>query len=172
MFCSCHSYLIIHIYVHAQIYIYMYAHVHTYIRTYIYICREEVLFIGIQMEDQVWSAAYIYTCIHIHVHVYVHQYRLYYDKNVFDYSSAEQPNTNLYIIYEICDASKYLQVGSTVILQITKGDSKQTIEFVLKRADFRQVEKIKVVCVLFEEDTGGCPCRGSSKERWDSWKRM
>jgi len=23
-----------------------------------------------------------------------------------------------------------------------------------------------------EEDTGGCPCRGSSKERWDSWKRM
>jgi hypothetical protein len=39
------------------------------------------------------------------------------------------------------------QVGSTVILQMKKPVGQETAEFKMKRADFRQVEKIKVVYI-------------------------
>ena len=54
----------------------------------------------------------------------------------------------LYALYVclVCMPCMYAcQVGSTVILQMKKPVGQETAEFKMKRADFRQVEKIKVV---------------------------
>ena len=43
------------------------------------------------------------------------------------------------------------KVGSMVTLQVTKSSTKETLEFAMKRADFRQVEKIKDVYMKLAE---------------------